>query len=56
MDLFVCVEVLRPSQPIGAMSSAISLPNQTFIGQALSAKRLTIVVHILPLERHLLGM
>ena len=34
MDLFVCVEVLRPSQPIGVMSSAVSLPNHTFTGQA----------------------
>ena len=33
-DLFVCVEVLRPSQPNGAMSSAVSLPNHTFTGQA----------------------
>ena len=32
--LFVCVEVLRPSQPNGVMSSAISLPNHTFTGQA----------------------
>ena len=32
--LFVCVEVLRPSQPNGVMSSAVSLPNHTFIGQA----------------------
>ena len=32
--LFVCVEVLRPSQPNGVMSSAVSLPNDTFIGQA----------------------
>ena len=31
---FVCVEVLRPSQPNGAMSSAVSLPNHTFTGQA----------------------
>ena len=31
---FVCVEVLRPSQPNGVMSSAISLPNHTFTGQA----------------------
>ena len=30
----VCVEVLRPSQPSGVMSSAVSLPNHTFIGQA----------------------
>ena len=32
--LFVCVEVLRPSQPNGVMSSAVSLLNHTFIGQA----------------------
>ena len=31
---FVCVEVLRPSQPNGVMSSAVSLPNHTFTGQA----------------------
>ena len=31
---FVCVAVLRPSQPNGVMSSAISLPNHTFTGQA----------------------
>ena len=31
---FVCVEVLRPSQPNAVMSSAISLPNYTFTGQA----------------------
>ena len=31
---FVCVEVLRPSQPNGVMSSAVSLPNHTFSGQA----------------------
>ena len=31
---FVCVEVLRPSQPNGVMSSADSLPNHTFTGQA----------------------
>ena len=30
----VCVEVLRPSQPNGVMSSAVSLPNHTFSGQA----------------------
>ena len=30
----VCVEVLRPSQPDGVMSSAVSLPNHTFTGQA----------------------
>ena len=32
--LFVCVEVLWPSQPNGVMSSAVSLPNHTFPGQA----------------------
>ena len=31
---FVCVEVLRPSQPNGVMSSAVSLPSHTFTGQA----------------------
>ena len=28
----VCVEVLRPNQPNGVMSSAVSLPNHTFTG------------------------
>ena len=32
--LFVCVEVLWPSQPNGVMSSAVSLLNHTFTGQA----------------------
>ena len=32
-DLCVCVEVLRPGQPNGVMSSAVSLPNHTFTGQ-----------------------
>ena len=32
--LFVCVEVLRLSQPNGVMSSVVSLPNHTFTGQA----------------------
>ena len=32
--LFVCVEVLRPSQTNGVRSSAVSLPNHTFTGQA----------------------
>ena len=32
--LFVCVEVLQPSKPKGVMSSAVSLPNHTFTGQA----------------------
>ena len=45
--LFVCVEVLRPSQPNGVMSSAVSLLNHTFTGQAYSSKRLTSIVHIL---------
>ena len=31
---FVCVEVLRPSQPNRVMSSAVCLPNHTFTGQA----------------------
>ena len=48
--LFVCVEVLRPSQPNGVMSSAVSLPNHTFTGQALPSKRLTSIVHILSPE------
>ena len=33
-SVFVCFEVLRPSQPNGNMSSAVSLPNHTFTGQA----------------------
>ena len=32
--LFVCVEVLWPSQPNGVMLSAVSLPNHTFTRQA----------------------
>ena len=47
---FVCVEVLRPSQPNGVMSSAVSLPNHTFTGQVLSSKWLTSIVHILSPE------
>ena len=31
---FVCVEVLRPSQPSGVMLSVVSLPSHTFTGQA----------------------
>ena len=50
IGLFVCVEVLRPSQPNGVMSSAVSLPNRTFTGQAYSSKRLTNIVHILSPE------
>ena len=34
----------------GVMSSAVSLPNHTFTGQALSSKRLTSIVHILSPE------
>ena len=30
--LFVCVEVLRPSQPNGVMSSVVCFPNHTFTG------------------------
>ena len=33
-SLFVCVEVLRPTQPNGVMSSAVNLLNHTFTGQA----------------------
>ena len=29
--MFVCVEVLRPSQPNGVMLSAVSLPNHTYM-------------------------
>ena len=29
----VCVEVLRPSQPNGVMSSAVSLPNTRLLGR-----------------------
>ena len=32
--LFVCVEVLPPSQPNGVMFSVVSLPNHMFSGQA----------------------
>ena len=32
------------------MSSAVNLPNHMFTGQALSSKRLTSIVHILPPE------
>ena len=32
--MFVCVEVIQPSQPNGVMSSVVSLPNHTFTGQA----------------------
>ena len=32
-NVFVCVEVLRPSQPNGVMASAVSLPNHTLLGR-----------------------
>ena len=32
--VFICVEVLWPSQPNGVKKSVISIPNQTFTGQA----------------------
>ena len=32
-NIWFCVEVLRPSQPNGVMSSAVSLPNHMFTGQ-----------------------
>ena len=34
VSFFVCGVVLWPSQPNGVMSSAVSLPNHTFTGQA----------------------
>ena len=34
VEFNICVEVLRPSQPNRIMSSAVSLPNHTFTGQA----------------------
>ena len=34
IPMFVCAEVLRPSQPNGVMSSVVSLPNHMFTGQA----------------------
>ena len=35
LDIDVCLcGVLRPSQPVGFMSSAVSLPNHTFTRQA----------------------
>ena len=33
-SLFVCVEVLRPSQPNMIMSNVVSLSNHTFTGKA----------------------
>ena len=46
--LFVCVDVLQPSQPSGVMSCAVSLPNHTFTTK--STKWLTSIVHILSPE------
>ena len=46
-SLFVCVEVLRPGQPNGVMSSAVSLPDRAFTGRAWSSGRLTSSVHVL---------
>ena len=48
LDIFVCVVVLWPSQPNGVMSSAVSLPNRTFIGQF--SNQLTSNVQILSPE------
>ena len=48
--LFVGVEVLRPSQTSGVMSSAVSLSKNTFTGQAYSSKWLTSIVHLLSPE------
>ena len=55
MIVFVAIEVLRPSQPSGVMSSAVSLPNHRFTGQAKSSKRLTSIVHILSPEIWMIG-
>ena len=48
--LVSCVDVLWPSQPSGVMSSAVSLPNHTFAGQAKSSKRLASIVHVISLS------
>ena len=50
LGLFVCIWVLQPSLPFGAMLSTVSLPNYIFTGQAKSSKRLTSIVHILSTE------
>ena len=42
--LYVCVEILWPSQPIRVMLSVVRLPNHTFPGQALSSKQLNKLV------------
>ena len=33
IKMFVCVEVLWPSQPSGVMLSMVSLPNHTLLGR-----------------------
>ena len=43
---FVCAEILRPSQPIGVMSSTVRLPYHTFLGRLSPQKPLTVLVHI----------
>ena len=48
--LFVCVKVLRPSQPNKVMLNMVSLPKHTFTGQAKSFLWLTSIVHILSPE------
>ena len=45
--IFICVEILWPSQLNGAMLSMVSLPNHTFNEQARSSKWLTSIAHIL---------
>ena len=36
LTLFVCAEILRPSQLIGVMSSPVSLPNLLLLGRLSS--------------------
>ena len=48
--MFVCDEVLRPSQPNGVMSSAFNLLYHAFTGQFKSSKRLNSIVHSLSSE------
>ena len=50
-DCLICLlSGFTARQPNWVMSSAVSLPNHTFTGQASSSKRLTTIVHILSLE------
>ena len=37
--LFVCVEILRPYQPIRVMSSVVSLPNNTFSSEGFKSSK-----------------